>query len=249
LHPPRSPWVFPGPRVFSPPNRRTSTQPRPATPLLHFRATPAACPHARRFPTGVSGRPGSTLEKRLAEASLPYGISGSRAPSFHDPFRSRVLKAWPTPRKSRPQGLATLSTASARRTLGDLFQPPTPLGFSLQSFPPPRGSNVSLLTPFRSCASLQDLPASHRRSSDFLPPEKPCPFSLPKRLIRVGAFCSPGTLGLSGLPSADPTEKPLPSRSPSRPSKPGNLTISQPTDPRVSPLSGSASPPKGRLPV
>jgi hypothetical protein len=40
--------------------------------------------------------------------------------------------------KSRPQGLATLSTTSAASTPESLFQLPTLRGFALQSFPPLR---------------------------------------------------------------------------------------------------------------
>jgi hypothetical protein len=46
----------------------------------------------------------------------------------------------PALRKSRAQGLATLSTVSARQTLGSLFQLPTLLGFALQSLSPLQGS-------------------------------------------------------------------------------------------------------------
>jgi hypothetical protein len=53
-------------------------------------------------------------------------------------------KRCPAPRKSRTQGLATLSTVSARQTLGSLFQLPTLLGFALQSLAPPQGSITPL---------------------------------------------------------------------------------------------------------
>jgi len=57
--------------------------------------------------------------------------------------------------------------------------------------------------------------ASHRRSSGFLPPEKPYPFSLPERLIRVGALALLGLrpLGLSlrgTSQNASPVSAPLP---------------------------------------
>jgi hypothetical protein len=58
----------------------------------------------------------------------------SHAPFFSRPTREASQKLYPAPEKSRPQGLATLSTALAAHALGSLFQLPTLLGFSLQSF-------------------------------------------------------------------------------------------------------------------
>jgi hypothetical protein len=67
------------------------------------------------------------------------------------PLSKRPAGICPAHRKCRTQGLATLSTVSALQTRGSLFQPPTLLGFTLQSFFPlgepdePFGSNVPLL--------------------------------------------------------------------------------------------------------
>jgi hypothetical protein len=59
--------------------------------------------------------------------------------------------------------------------------------------------------------------ALHRRFSGFIPSEKLFPFALPEWLIRAGARLLSWGCGLSGSPSAEPIEKLLPSRSPSRP--------------------------------
>jgi hypothetical protein len=111
-------------------------------------------------------------------------------------------------RKSHPQGLATLSVAfKLTSTPGGLFQPPTLLGFALQSFPPLRGSNHTF--PHRSSAlalPCQTRSAWHRSSSGLLPPEKPCPLLRPGWFRSGRGLCSPGPFDLSGSPS--PTTRP-----------------------------------------
>jgi hypothetical protein len=96
---------------------------------------------------------------------------------------------YPDPRKSHTQGLATLSVVSAPLTLGDLFQPPTLLGYALQSFPPPSWST----SPLNEISPLLRFPIRpsrtlYRRSSGFLPQEKPCPYSPPKGLVWGGTL-------------------------------------------------------------
>jgi hypothetical protein len=193
----------------------------------------------RSHPRKVPRRSSRTLRHfRIPRPFFPRPLPKPRPESLASLPGSPALRVWLPSRRPQP---AEPSEAS--------FSPQHPWASPSRAFLLPGDrSRVSPRT-LRSCASLQNLSALHRRSSGFLPPEKPCPFSLPERLIRVGASCSPGTSSLSGLPSADPTEKLLPSRSPSRPSKPENLAAPRPPDPRVSPLSGSASSPKGRLPV
>jgi hypothetical protein len=55
-----------------------------------------------------------------------------------------------------------------------LFQPPTLMGFALQSFTPFLGSIQSFLCIFRSCAFSENLSAFCRRFSGFFPHEQPC---------------------------------------------------------------------------
>jgi len=101
-------------------------------PLMHLGATPASCPSACCFLTDVRRRlhphSRSTSPKLLA----PTACSSLWALPMH-PLRG-VWKTYLASQKCRPQGLATLSTVSAPKTLGSLFQPPTLLGFPLQSF-------------------------------------------------------------------------------------------------------------------
>jgi hypothetical protein len=89
----------------------------------------------------------------------------------------------PRRRRSRPQGLATLSTASAPSNLGSLFQLPTLLGFALQSFLPSSRSTE----PFNPVSPLSRFPvkpvqASQRRPSDLLPKRKPDPLHALRRV-------------------------------------------------------------------
>jgi hypothetical protein len=102
--------------------------------------------------------------KALLFASLE--ASGRRCPAY---------------RKCRTQGLATLSTVSALQTRGSLFQPPTLLGFALQSFLPhgePTDSFESisplLRFPIKPCSLM---PALQR----FTPPHEAALLSATRR--------------------------------------------------------------------
>jgi len=72
------------------------------------------------------------------ELSCPSASQDSKALLFA-PLSKRPADFCPAYRKSRTQGLATLSTASALQIPGSLFQLPTLLGFALQSFFPRGG--------------------------------------------------------------------------------------------------------------
>jgi hypothetical protein len=66
----------------------------------------------------------------------PFSVSKRENPSFHwalDPAFEKRCRAF---RKPRPQGLATLSAASAFPAHESLFQPSTLMGFALQGFSP-----------------------------------------------------------------------------------------------------------------
>lgn len=70
------------------------------------------------------------------ELYFPSAFPDLRTLLFTPPSDEASEKRCPAFQKSRTQGLATLSTVSAPYTLGSLFQPPTLLGFALQSFAP-----------------------------------------------------------------------------------------------------------------
>jgi hypothetical protein len=103
------------------------------------------------------------------------------APLFSLPFRKASEDRCPDPQKSRPQGLATLSAVSAIRALGSVFQPPTLMGFALQSFPLAPWSTDSFVSAFPLLRfPAKPVTALHRRSSGFVPQRKPYPL-----------YCSP----------------------------------------------------------
>jgi len=51
---------------------------------------------------------------------------------------------------------------------------------------------------FRPCTFLQNLSALYRCSNGLSPRKKPCPYLLPRGLVRVGTACSLELSGLSG---------------------------------------------------
>jgi len=79
--------------------------------------------------------PGPSLE-----LLYPSAFGSSKEPFFHFPFRKSVRRSCHPLRRSHPQGLATLSVNSRPSSPGSLFQLPTLLGFTLQSFSPPQRS-------------------------------------------------------------------------------------------------------------
>jgi len=114
-------------------------------------------------------------------------------------------------RKRRPQGLATLTTVSASHVLGSVSQPPTLLGFALQSFPPFPGSEDS----FESTFPLLRFPAKpvralHRRSSGLLSRKRPCPDALRRVSSKWGPMLSWALRPLRFSPLPDPYREPLP---------------------------------------
>jgi len=150
----RMPCILPARPRFSPsPGSSTHRATRRVRNVTPGHSSPALSRH----PNGLPPRSPPPY-RRLR----PTRIHPRKAPRRS----SRALRHFRIPRpffprplpKPRPESLASLPGSpalrvwlpsrrpKARRTLGGLFQPPTPLGFSLQSFPPPRGSSVSLPT-------------------------------------------------------------------------------------------------------
>jgi hypothetical protein len=71
---------------------------------------------------------------------------------------------------------------SALSTREGLFQPSTLWGFPLQSFSPPRRSNLGFPRSFHACTSEKNPPAFLVCFRGFLPPEKPSPFCALRRI-------------------------------------------------------------------
>jgi len=96
--------------------------------------------------------------------------------------------------------LATLSgTPFSSSSLGSLFQLPTLLGFSLQSFSPPVNRKKGFpLSPFVPALSSKTFPALNRRSDDFFLTNSHSPSLLPEGLAQVGGVGSLGFFHLSG---------------------------------------------------
>ena len=133
--PSRSPFPIVGPSGFqclATPDRLLSQ----VHPLLHFDATSASFPSGYCLPTGVNCRqqpPSKSTSLELLDPSAFTDLSTL----FFTSDSEGVEETLPVPSKSRPQGLATLSTVSQpAQTLESLFQLSTLLGFALQSFPP-----------------------------------------------------------------------------------------------------------------
>lgn len=135
---------------------------------------------------------------------MPYSIYGIESPFVRLPFGRASEKRCPAFQKCRTQGLATLSTESASQILGNLFQLPTLLGFTLQSFHPSR----QLQKPFDFCLpSLRSLtkPKGPRAGAPtYHPPGKLFPLLRPELFTRIGTQCSPGHSGLSGILALKP---------------------------------------------
>jgi len=153
------------------------------------------------------------------------------------PFSSLLSKRpagfCPAYRKSRTQGLATLSTALALSIRGSLFQLPTLLGFALQSFLPlgkPVESFESTfpllrfsIRPFSLMPALQRLSSPHEAVLLFAARR----FSSGRSLLLSWAFWS---LGFSHLTTDEGSL--FLSPFPSRPSSPSFLAERGSWDPR-----------------
>jgi hypothetical protein len=102
------------------------------------------------------------------ELSAPSALSRCACPSFH--FLSKASEEnCRFPQKFHSQGLATLSMVSSSHIPGSLFQPPTLLGFTLQSFAPiMHRKNSHRISSFVLTLCSETISASNRRSNDLL---------------------------------------------------------------------------------
>lgn len=150
-------------------------------------------------------------ERTSRELYFPSAFPDLSALLFTPPSDEASEKRCPAFQKSRTQGLATLSTVSAPLDPWKPLSAPNAPGIrpsELCSF-----SMIKSTFPvnsLRSCASLENLPASYRRSSGFLPWKKPCPFSLPGGLVRVGTFALLSFRASQALSSLSPKIERLP---------------------------------------
>jgi hypothetical protein len=117
------------------------------------------------------------------------------------PSRRPVLRVW----------LPFRRTLSARWPLGSIFQPPTLMGFTLQSFIPARW--LQSISRLHSALALFCITSSalHRRFSDLYHPASCIPYLLPDGLDQVGTYCSPGFYTFQVFSPNTPQKKHLPS--------------------------------------
>jgi hypothetical protein len=156
----------------------------------------------------------------LASLLGPTAFLGLGNPFFRSTVRPNVWKPCHGLQRSRPQGLATLSTVSASPSLGNPFQFPTLLGFALQSFSPIPRSKHPFGCPFRSYA-FRSHPLGLPLALQRLTPARSAVSLLRPGFLRTRAgsraLLSFGPLRLS---SVEPMRKLLPSSFPSRPLPP-----------------------------
>lgn len=87
------------------------------------------------FPFGLDADSVPKMEA-LASLPVPSAFFKPERPFFHSHSVRAFDHRYLGDQRSRSQGLATLSTMSAFSIPGSLFQPPTLMGFTLQSFSP-----------------------------------------------------------------------------------------------------------------
>jgi hypothetical protein len=176
------------------------------SPLVHSDATTASSSqtcHPLLLP--LVDQEAAKKVPRLSFAALQH--IRNRAPFFALIFRSSVWntcalysrspirRVWLPSRRCKPS-----------RHLGSVFQPPTLLGFALQSFDPLRRSNDSFesISPLlRFLTKPSGLVAALQRVG---PVEEAVSLGKPGFFVQTGLPCSPGPSGLSGFP----TEEPMP---------------------------------------
>jgi hypothetical protein len=104
-------------------------------------------------------------------------------PFFLSSFWEDILKTLPCFQEDPPSGFGYPLDGLRSSTLGSLFQPPTLMGFTLQSFNLLfSGRNEVSLTPFRSCAFLHNLISHAPALQRFHPTKKAEPFVATRRI-------------------------------------------------------------------
>jgi hypothetical protein len=150
-------------------------------PPAHVDATSASISQTGRLIVSHRVDTGLQQSSTSLEFHGPTAFPDPSALLLHFPYEKRprnlagfpesaVLRVWLPSRRCKPSQI-----------LGDVFQPPTLLGFALQSFSPSQWSIGSFVPIFPLLRfSTKPVGASHRRFSGVLPPRKPCPL-----------YCSP----------------------------------------------------------
>jgi hypothetical protein len=150
-----------------------------------LRSTSADCPGSP-YPS-LELKADSEFQVRiLAPLRDPSAFADGMTLFFHAAFRRASDDPCQDLRKSRPQGLATLSTVSALSILGTLSQFPTLVGFSLQSFSPNPRSRAAFASLSALTLSDQTYFAWSRRSSGLIPRVQPYPLPPDFFTARVG---------------------------------------------------------------
>jgi hypothetical protein len=152
-----------------------------------------------RRPASTVGHPRKT--PRISFFALQH-VRNPRPFFFTSPLEEAFEKRYPAPQKSHPQGLATLSAVLAPRSLGNLFQFPTLLGFPLQSFAPLLWSALCLHQAFRSCTFLENRRRLSTGASATFSHSEAVPLFAPRYFTSGRGPCSLGLSGLSGSPFA-----------------------------------------------
>jgi len=183
------------------------------------------------------------LGKHLAQASLPFSISRLRNPSSHSPFEGASRKLCPTPEKSHPQGLATLSVAYVPKSVEASSSSRHSWALPSKAFLLHSGPQKVSLSGFRSCASLHNLRGLASALQRLSHHESRAPYLLPEGLVQAGTSCSLGLFGLPGFLSKRPTRKSSPF-----PGAPLALISSPPHSEKENEPQGLTFRPKRRLP-
>jgi len=163
---------------------------------LRPQAPPSARVLGRPKPTSV----GASLELRRPSAfqdptallRTPHGASAARCPA---------------PRKSRPQGLATLSAASAIGALGTSFSPRHSWASPFRALLLHGDRKNLSVIPLRPCAFAQNLLGFEPALRRLDPTVKAVPLFATGWIRSGRGPCSPGPSGLSGSPSTWRTQR------------------------------------------
>jgi hypothetical protein len=183
--------------------------PIPKSPLRHFDATSASSTLARCFKSEPSSTSAPTSSTSL-ELSCPSAFPDPTALLFA-PVAKSVRTALPCSPKVPCSGFGYPLHGVSPSNPWEPLSTPNTLG--LRPSEPFSSPGIEMTLSSLSSApalSYQTSPAWYRRSSGFLPPEKPSSFTRPGGLVRVGGSCSPGPSGLSGSPTEKPTRKASP---------------------------------------
>jgi hypothetical protein len=184
-------------------------------PLSHSHAT-LSVSHPQAPPLmSVLGRPKATLKSSSLELLRPSAFA-DRTTLLLTP-RGASGNRCPDPRKSHPQGLATLSVTSVVPPLEASFSSPRSWASPFRAFLLPRGRKGVSTSPSARALPTKTFPASIRRSDGLIPREKPVPFFAPGKINSGRGQGSPGPSNLSGSPSRHRTSQvSLPSSYPLR---------------------------------